>query len=192
MNRFFLILSILLFSLSSYGEGIYPNRCLPDIKEYLRMVKRWSGYDDTGVDGWIDRVRISAWLPEIKAKGQLDNELSAQRYYDGLTYPDQELNREKTLTYRFEIEWDLSEVVYSSDELRAARERLYWMEYLQELLQDALDVYLARKEAYLLYASEDRSLAPEIRRHDARLTLYSGGKIDEFIKKNCKGGAVDE
>ncbi len=170
----------------AFSEEPVPNRCLPDATLFLKMVKNSSGYVDAGVDGWIKRARVSAWLPEINARTEITDSSKDTKSIEVLQYPEQSQNISKNISYKVEVSWDLSNLIYNGDELRAAREKLYWMEYLFDLLKDATEVYLARKEAYINYfRSKNRDSVIDIQNYDAKLILYTNGKIKRFIKSHC-------
>lgn len=162
----------------------------PPVRDVQRAALRATGLESAPEHGWAARARWSHVLPEVRGEvawlDQRDIEFSyredIETETDGIVtesrndYVDDARLRG---VYAVRLEWDLSGLIFDSDELKAARASERRHIARAELLQMVTDIYYERRRWQVELALTPRShVRPRI---EARLQVESAtAKLDAF------------
>lgn len=146
----------------------------PDIDEVQRQVLERRDFDDDRPDRWTRRARLSNLLPQIQGQvSWLDQRDRQDRFREDIDADDDgqyERNRAQHLwrddlrlraIYSARLDFDLAELVFSSDEIRIQRELRQRWRMRDDIIDEVTELYFARRRLQL-HVELFPDVAPEV------------------------------
>lgn len=153
----------------------------PDVQKVVRAAWEEAGLlrdDDVSRAG---RVRASGWLPRIAGGVSKDMDDSRDyRYEPGDPRVDQ-IHLDKSIDWDVGLSWEMSDIVFRSEELQVAREASRRSRERLNLANEVIRLYFTRKK--LLYqGGVDNEADFEIRLAEitATLNVWTGGRFERL------------
>lgn len=168
----------------------------PDVREVQRRVLNHRNIDDERPDRWTRRARLSNLLPRLRGRVRwLDQRDEQQRFREDLETDEEgeDIQRDRTqhrwrddlrlrYDYSLRVDFRLSELVYSSDEMAIQREIRHRWRTRDEAVERVTDLYYERRRLQLeheLFPEDDPELMLdrllEIDALTARIDAMTGG-----------------
>ncbi len=192
---YYLILILLfIFSLSPYFAQAMEEISLHELE---KAALRYSDLESREIQQWKSRVKWAAALPRVmvgyeqKAAIQVNNSLqdSVSVTSSGVTVgpPQSNLNQDNNFNRGFEAKayWELSELVFSKDQIAISSEARYRQLMRNQLLDELHQTYFERKKLLLQVGDrppEEWTASTRIRMEEleAKLDSLTGGTFSKL------------
>ena len=162
----------------------------PSIQEVQDKAVHYAYAHPSQTASWLARVNRSAWLPKLSTSGGRDYD-NGQSVREKVGDADV-LYRRDSADWRADVkaEWQLSEIVFSKDELLIARESFRQSVLREDIINQVTRKYFDRRRLQIeqklvsLAAAENRLLKQiEITERTSELDGWTGGWFSEEIKR---------
>jgi len=168
----------------------------PEILEVQALALAYTKTHPELVDRWLHASKNAAWLPELTAEYQYDNDVGYDYEYatdvDGgsfstLTDGDQDWDK----TYKVRFKWKLDELVMSSERIRIINEAQDIVKLRDKVLEEVTRIYFDRRRLQVemllappqkLRKKVDNQL--RLMEYTANLDAYTGGGFSASLAGN--------
>lgn len=190
----FTILFLFVFSLSPCFLQAFEEISLPELE---KAALRYSDLESREIQQWKSRSKWAAALPRVmvgyeqKAAIQVNNSLqdSVSVTSSGVTVgpPESNLNQDNNFNRGFEAKayWELSELVFSKDQIGIASEARYRQLVRNQVLDELQQAYFDRKKLILQMDHKPLNewtagMRIRLEETEAKLDSLTGGKFSQL------------
>jgi hypothetical protein len=158
---------------------------LPTIAEVQKATEQSALVRLEDLDGWRDRARASAWLPELGLSYQRNvGEIDTLGIQSNLGVDSH--NIEDVARYGARATWQLSQLIFSREEVAAAKTALEVQRDRQQLVAHVTELYFAWLR---LRAREPPATALELAEVTAQIDALTNGFLSGSLARRTSEGA---
>lgn len=173
----------------------------PTVQEVQNLAMAYTHTNREQVERWITASRMSAWLPELQARGEYYNRLGSDYDYlldaEGLPYAQlSEGDYQDQWKGVVEVRWRLDDLVMSSEQIRVISEAQDIVKLRDKVLGEVTRLYFDRRRLQvdlLLKGGGDlRSQIDDqlrLMEYTAQLDAYTGGAFSAAVANGAGAAA---
>ena len=160
----------------------------PRIGEVQAAAERAALVHLDDLSGWKTRARAAAWLPSLEADYRRNvGEIDTLGVSSNLGIDSH--NLEDVTRYGVRASWQLSQLVFSPEEVSAAQAALDVEQHRQELVARVTDLYFERLRALLKLRQATPRESDALILNVAELTAKIDALTNGFLSERLKAGA---